>query len=212
MRNCDICGDLMQTSLDEASDEHWNSNEKKKDFFQQPYYPLLFIIMMLSIIFVVLTTLTVIATLILPSYILPIIALLMTTSYPILIAVTNFLLCLNQLSMAFWKSRFLNETIRWFGPLIFACSIPWLISLAALSSRYVLVMGSDAVDEAPISLVAFYVEPIVEWILIVLTMAAYFLIILNRQQCAIDFSVVKQAFPIVCFQMVLGISVEIAQL
>ncbi|CAB3401945.1 unnamed protein product [Caenorhabditis bovis] len=179
--------------------------------YTHPYYPLLFLIMLFDMLFVIMTTISAIDIIVRIefAFVLPQI-LMMATAYPILISILDFILCVHRVAVIFWESDFWNEKIRWYGPLMFCLSLPVVLVITIGCLLFVgmhTIMKGDA--KAMIyANVAHYSDIILKFLLSFATFLGYFLIFAKlrthrkRMKRAVDYTIIKQAFPIACFQLV----------
>ncbi|CAB3401809.1 unnamed protein product [Caenorhabditis bovis] len=189
-----------------------------KDEYKYPYYPLLFLIMFSNVLFVAMTT--AIAVLGGLSRIVPALAksfpvlIMIAISYPTVICVLDFLLCIHRFSVMFWDSEFWSIHVRWKGPLIFLITLPFVVLISSISITYSsLLVGVeiDAFGVGNLPLYCFISDIALKSLLGFLTFVGYVLILLrvaqqNRKVGKFtDFTVIEQAFPIACFQLISSI-------
>ncbi|CAB3401810.1 unnamed protein product [Caenorhabditis bovis] len=193
-----------------------------KKEYQYPYYPLLFLIILINIIFTFLTGLIIFLVIfdtdnegivnLIP------IPILIATSHPTLIAILDFLLCLHRFSVIFWRSSFLSIRIRCWAPLFFAVILPFVLVVSIMATMYAGFQAKRVdIDESLELLVAvcFIIDLAIKGVLGVVTFIGYSAILCKsvRQRRkigrSIDFTIIKQAFPIACFQFITSIIIII---
>ncbi|CAB3401800.1 unnamed protein product [Caenorhabditis bovis] len=171
--------------------------------------------MLLNIFFVILSTSVIVGIAILPDgYTFVGFCLMLGPSYPTFIAILDFILCAHRVSVMFCESEFWNEKIRWYGPLIFLVLTPFVLLLTASSGifsvSYFTESAEDNVDLF-VSIFGYYGELFIKLTIGVLPFFGYLSILLKmrshkrRLNQSVDYTVIKQAFPIACFQLITGI-------
>ncbi|CAB3401811.1 unnamed protein product [Caenorhabditis bovis] len=112
----------------------------------------------------------------------------------------------------FWSTR-----IRWKGPLIFLSSVPFVFYISSSSLTYAVYL-TERNEESNNSLIFFIIDLSLKTIFGILTFIGYVVIFLKvgghrrRIGRSVDFSVIQQAFPIACFQLVTTISIIVMHL
>ncbi|CAB3401812.1 unnamed protein product [Caenorhabditis bovis] len=139
---------------------------------------------------------------------------MMAISYPSLICILDFLLCIHRFSVMFMDSEFWSTRIRWKGPLIFLSSLPFILFIATESLAYAMNQFGIAGRRdrrASIPLMCFAYELTIKSSLGSLTFIGYLVILMKvigqsrRVGRTIDFTVIRQALPIASVQFVTNI-------